>query len=395
MKTKYDRVWAEIDLDAVCSNMEAMKQNLAPDTKLAGVVKADGYGHGAVPIAWAIDPYVAMYAVATIEEAILLRKHQITKPILILGVVPESQFKNLVQYDLDSAVFELGEAMKLSDEAIRQGKKAGIHLAVDTGMSRIGFLVCEEAAEEACQIVKLSGIRLDGMFTHFARADEACKEAAEKQYEAFMRFDDMLKKRGVDVLVRHCSNSAAILELPKMHMDMARAGISIYGMYPSDEMKRDQIILHPALQWKCRVSYIKEIEAGVSVSYGGMFTADQKMRVATLPVGYADGYPRGASSKGEVLIHGKRAKILGRICMDQCMVDVSDIPEAVKGDEVTLVGKDGKDEIMMEELARWCKGFHYELCCDIGKRVPRVYIKNGKVVGYKDYFNDRYEMIGN
>lgn len=393
MKTKYDRVWAEIDLDAVCSNMEAMQKKLAPKTKLAGVIKADGYGHGAVPIAQTIDPYVEMYAVATIEEAILLRRHQIAKPILILGPVPESQFKDLVQYDLDSAVFEFCEAVKLSDEAMRQGKKAGIHLSVDTGMSRIGFLVCEEAAEEACRIVKLPGIRLDGMFTHFARADEACKEEAKKQYEAFLRFDDMLKRRGVDVVLRHCSNSAAILELPDMHMEMARAGISIYGMYPSDEMKRDQIMLCPALQWKCRISYIKEIEAGVSVSYGGLFTADQKMRVATLPVGYADGYPRGASLKGEVLIHGKRARILGRICMDQCMVDVSDIPEAVKGDEVTLVGKDGEDEITIEELARWCQGFHYELCCDIGKRVPRVYIKNGEIVGYKDYFNDTYCLI--
>lgn len=392
MKTKYNRVWAEINLDAVRSNMEQMKQNMAEGAAMAGVVKADGYGHGAVPIAKTIAPYVCMYAVATVEEGIILRRHGIEKPILILGVVHENQYAKAVSHDLDLAMFELSRARLLSEEAGRQHKTAGIHFAVDTGMSRIGFSVTEEAAEEARAIAALSGIRIDGMFTHFARADEEKKDAAEKQYQKFLQFCDMVRAQGVQIPLLHCSNSAAILELQHMHMNMARAGISIYGMYPSDEMKHEPVHLTPVMELHSEISYVKTIEAGDSVSYGGTFTASERMRVATIPVGYADGYPRGASGKADVLIHGKRARILGRVCMDQFMVDVTHIPEAEEGDEVILVGRDqtSGEGISMEELAARSGGFHYELCCDIGKRVPRVYLKGGAIVGNKDYFEDSY-----
>lgn len=392
MKTNYNRVWAEIDLDAVRSNMEQMKQNMAEGAEMAGVVKADGYGHGAVPIAKTIAPYVCMYAVATVEEGMILRRHGIEKPILILGVVHENQYAKVVSYDLDIAMFELRRAKLLSQEARRQGKTAGIHFAVDTGMSRIGFSVTEEAAKEAKKIAELDSIRVDGMFTHFARADEENKDAAKKQYEKFLQFCDMVRAQGILIPLLHCSNSAAILELQHMHMNMARAGISIYGMYPSDEMKHEPVHLTPVMELHSEISYVKMIGPGDSVSYGGTFTATEPMRVATIPVGYADGYPRGASGKADVLIRGKRARILGRVCMDQFMVDVTQIPEAEEGDEVILVGKDktSGECISMEELAERSGGFHYELCCDVGKRVPRVYVQGGKIVGTKDYFDDRY-----
>ena len=391
----YSRVYASIDLDAVESNMRAMKDSLPPSASMIGVVKTDGYGHGAVPVARAIDPYVKGYAVATIDEAIILRRHGIQKMILVLGVTHESRFEDLVRYDIRPAMFRYEEAGKLSETAVKNGARANIHLAVDTGMSRIGMTPDEASADEAARISRLPGICIEGMFTHFARADEADKAFYETQYKKYREFCEMLCSRGVDIPIRHCSNSAGIVEgLDSNGLDMVRAGISIYGLYPSDEVARDRVKLVPAMELKSFITYIKTIEPGTSVSYGGTFVADRPTRVATIPVGYGDGYPRNLSNKGAVLIRGKRAGILGRICMDQFMADVTDIPEAAEGDQVTLIGKDGEECITVEELARVGGGFHYEIICQIGKRVPRVYLRDGKVIGKKDYFNDIYEGFG-
>ena len=388
----YSRVYATVNLDAVASNMRSMRDNLPASTLIMGSVKADGYGHGSVPVAKTIEPYVFGYAVATIDEGIILRRHGINKTILILGVTHESRYEDLLRYDIRTAMFQYEKAKKLSDLALKQGKKAVVHLALDTGMSRIGMKADREHAKEAAAIAALEGIEVEGLFTHFARADETDKSAYEEQYRRYKEFLGYLKELGVKIPIRHCSNSAGIVEsLESNHMDMVRAGIAIYGMYPSDEVDHNSVKLTPAMEIKSCITYIKEIEAGTAVSYGGTFVADHTMKVATIPVGYGDGYVRSLSGKGDVLIRGKRAAILGRICMDQFMVDVTDIPDVQEDDEVTLLGSDGAECITMEELAEKSGGFHYEMVCDIGKRIPRVYLKDGKVVGTKDYFDDVFK----
>lgn len=388
----YSRVYATVNLDAVASNMRSMRDNLPASTLIMGSVKADGYGHGSVPVAKTIEPYVFGYAVATIDEGIILRRHGINKTILILGVTHESRYEDLLRYDIRTAMFQYEKAKKLSDLALKQGKKAVVHLALDTGMSRIGMKADREHAKEAAAIAALEGIEVEGLFTHFARADETDKSAYEEQYRRYKEFLGYLKELGVKIPIRHCSNSAGIVEsLESNHMDMVRAGIAIYGMYPSDEVDHNSVKLTPAMEIKSCITYIKEIEAGTAVSYGGTFVADHTMKVATIPVGYGDGYVRSLSGKGDVLIHGKREAILGRICMDQFMVDVTDIPDVQEDDEVTLLGSDGAECITMEELAEKSGGFHYEMICDIGKRIPRVYLKDGKVVGTKDYFDDVFK----
>ena len=390
MKT-YTRVWAPIDLDAVVYNMESMKKNLNPGTEMVGVVKTDGYGHGAVPIAKVIDPFVAGYAVATPEEAYVLRRHGVTKWILVLGVSHENQYEEMIRQQVRPSIFTMEQAKPFSETAQRLGVKAPIHFALDTGMGRIGMTPDEKGADLAKAIADLPGIETEGLFTHFARADEADRGATVRQYERYQHFCDLLKERGVEIPLRHCSNSAAIIDFKEMHMGLVRAGISIYGMYPSDEVNKDAVPLRPAMSLKSRITYVKEMVPGQEISYGGLYKVTKPMRVATVPVGYGDGYPRSLTGKGMVLIAGKRVPILGRICMDQFMVDVSEIPEAKVDTEVTLIGEDGNDRISMEEVADWCGGFHYEISCDLGKRIPRVYLKDGKVIGTKDYFDDHYE----
>ena len=375
--------------------MKSMKESLPASTAIMGVVKADGYGHGSVPVAKAIAPYVEGYAVATIDEAILLRRHGIGKMIMILGITHESYYEDLLLYDIHPTVFRLEEAEKLSETAVKRGRQASVHLALDTGMNRIGMSPTQESADLVYTMSCLPGIRLEGLFTHFARADELDKTAYEAQFQAYEAFSHKLLSRGITIPIRHCSNSAGIVEgLASNELDMVRAGISIYGLYPSGEVSRERVKLLPAMELKSFISCIKTIEPGAAVSYGGTFVAKKTMKVATIPTGYGDGYPRGLSNKGSVLIHGQRARILGRVCMDQFMVDVTDIPEAEENDQVTLIGKDMRERITVEELADLSEGFHYEILCGIGKRVPRVYLRHGSVVGTKDYFNDAYQDFG-
>ncbi|MCD8223548.1 MAG: alanine racemase [Clostridiales bacterium] len=389
MKT-YSRVYASIDLDAVVFNMESMQRALALDAKMIGVVKTDGYGHGAVPVAQTIDPFVSGYAVATIDEALILRRHGIARPILILGVTANDRYAELIDYDIRPAIFTMEQALPLSRMAVEKGTRARIHLALDTGMSRIGMDADAAGADLAAQIAALPGIEVEGMFTHFARADETDKTATQAQFQAYTDFVSLLDARGVTIPVKHCSNSAAIIDLPDMHMDRVRAGISIYGLYPSDEVDKSRVPLRPVMGLKSFVTYVRDLPPGREISYGGTFCTERPTRVATVPVGYGDGYPRGLSGKGRVLIHGQSAPILGRVCMDQFMIDVTDIPDTQTGSEVTLLGRDGDEEITAEELASLSGRFHYELLCDIGKRVPRVYYRDGNVVGSKDYFDDVY-----
>ncbi len=388
---QYTRVYARIDLDAVKRNMSSMRAALEDDVKIMGVVKTDGYGHGAVPVAQAIEPYVSGYAVATIEEARNLQRHGTEKPILILGVTHPDDYGRLIKNGIRPSVFTMEQAQLLSSAAVGMGKTAMIHLAVDTGMNRIGMSCGPEGAELAAAIGELPGIFVEGIFTHLSRADESDKTSARRQMKRYADFLEMARARGLTVPVRHISNSAGILDMPGTHYDMVRAGISIYGMYPSDEVDKSRVPLWPAMSLLSRVTYVKEIGTGEEISYGGTFVTDRVTKVATVPVGYGDGYPRNLSGKGYVLIHGKRAPILGRICMDQFMVDVTDIPGVREEDEVTLIGRDGNECILVEDLARLCGGFHYEIVCDIGKRVPRVYVCDGNVIGTKDYFDDPYE----
>ena len=387
---EYYRVYADIDLDAIYENVKNAKALLKKDTKMMAIVKADGYGHGAVEVARQIDELVDAYGVAILEEGIELRKAGFTKPILILGYTPKPLYPAMIRYDIATAVFTMEMAKEISDTAVAMHKNANIHIKLDTGMSRIGFAITKESKEIIEQIAKLPGIEIEGMFTHFARADEADKAFTHLQYERYQKFHEGLEAAGVHIPMCHCANSAAIMELPRMGLDAARAGITVYGLYPSDEVERNMKI-YPAMEIRSFITYVKEVEPGTPISYGGTFVTDRPMRIATIGAGYGDGYPRSLTGKGMVLIAGKRVPILGRICMDQFMVDVSEIPEAKVDTEVTLIGEDGNDRISMEEVADWCGGFHYEISCDLGKRIPRVYLKDGKVIGTKDYFDDHYE----
>ena len=376
--TEHNRVYAGIDLDAIAYNMEQMKKRIGDHARLIAVVKADGYGHGAVPVARMFEEcsYVWGYAVACLEEATELREHGIRKPILVLGCVFPDQFEEMIRYDVRPAVYMESMAELISQEAVRQGKDAFIHIKIDTGMGRIGFPVTEESADAVERISRLPGIRIEGMFTHFAKADERDKTYTFLQHDRFMRMKELIEKRQVPVRYFDCDNSAGIIDFPDMKHDLARAGIAMYGMYPSDEVDQKAVDLRPALSLVSHVSFVKEVEAGTPISYGGTFVSDRPMRVATIPVGYGDGYPRSLSNKGYVLIHGKRARILGRVCMDQFMADVTDIPETAFMDRVVLVGRDGDEEITVDELAALSGRFNYEFVCCLGKRIPRIYKKS-------------------
>ena len=384
---EYYRVHADVNLDAIYKNIQETRRLLKADTKLMVIIKADGYGHGAIPIAKVLDPIVDAFGIAIIEEGIELRENGITRPLLILGVTPTPLYSKLVEYDIMPAVFSFESARLLAEEAKKQNKTAKIHIAVDTGMSRIGFPVTKESIEVIQKIAKLDGIAIDGCFSHFATADETDKTFTLQQINRFQSFVDELEAGGVHIPVRHLSNSAGIMEVPNAHYDMVRSGISTYGLYPSEEVNKNRLPLCPAMEIKSYVTFVKTLDSGIGISYGQTFVTDRETRVATVPVGYADGYPRALSNQGYVLIRGKKAAILGRICMDQFMVDVTDIPGVIEGDIVTLVGRDKDECITVEELAAMSHSFNYEFVCDIGKRVPRVYYYRGEKIGTYDFYH--------
>ena len=387
MKT-YSRVYARIDLDAIAYNMEQMKLRIDGHTQIMAVIKTDAYGHGAVQVAQMLEKYdyIWGFAVATLDEAVVLRVEGIQKPILVLGCIFPDQYMEMLDNDIRMNVYTEDMAKEIANMARREGKTAYLHIKLDTGMGRLGFSITEESVEAITRISKLSNVKMEGVFTHFAKADEKDKTFTMQQIQQFESMTRLLKEQGVTFVYEHCSNSAAIIDVPEAKFDIVRAGISTFGLYPSEEVDKEAVHLKPALALKSHVAFEKEIEPGTSISYGGTFVAEKKMKIATIPVGYGDGYPRALSGVGYVLIRGKKAPILGRICMDQFMVDVTHIEDASFGDKVTLIGRDGNEYISVEMLGELSGRFNYEFICDLGKRIPRVYVKNGKVAEQVDYF---------
>ena len=387
MKT-YSRVCAKINLNHITYNIEQMRHHISPDTNMILVVKADGYGHGATRIAKETERLDCVwgYATATLDEAVLLRKAGVQKPILVLGCTFPEQYEEAIRHEIRMTIYTEQSANAVSKLAGKLKKPAWIHVKLDTGMSRLGFQTGEESIDEIERIFYLPGIRMEGLFTHFAKADEMDKTFTNRQMEEYLFMTRKLKERGIEPQYRHCSNSAAIIDHPEANLDLVRAGIALYGLYPSDEVRKRDLALKPVLSLVSSIVHTKWIEPGAVVSYGGCFRAEKKTRVATIPVGYADGYPRSLSNKGYVLIRGKRAPIIGRVCMDQMMVDVTEIDEAAFMDEVVLVGKSGREEITVDDLSALSGRINYVFLCYLDKRIPREYVIDGEVIEQVDYF---------
>lgn len=380
----YFRTQAKIDLDAVEYNYNNTRAKLPQGCKLLGVIKADAYGHGAVELARFLENKCDFFGVACIEEAVELKKIGIKTPILILGYVAPAFYDLVVKYDIRIPVFSYDTAKALSDEAVKQGKTVPFHFCIDTGMSRIGFQVNEESADVCKEICALPNIEAEGLFSHFATADESDLTKALAQREKYKKFVEMLESRGIQIPIKHLNNSAGIMNFDE-YFDMCRMGIILYGLYPSEEVDKSLLDIKPAMSWLTHISHIKTLEAGREVSYGGTFKTTEPSVIATIPVGYADGYPRCLSNKGKVIINGQYAPIVGRVCMDQFMVDVTDVDGAELDSIVTLVGKDGDAELSMEEVSNAAYSFNYELPCRVARRVPRTYYKDGKLVKATNY----------
>ncbi len=375
MKDGTQRVAAYIDLSAVRFNLESMRANLAKGTLITAVIKTNAYGHGAVAIAENIEQldYLWGFAVATFEEARELRDAGIKKPILILGYTFPYCYQDMARLDIRPAVFQRASLTELSKAAEFVEKDISVHIAIDTAMSRIGILPDDEGLKYVNDALHTPGIRVEGIFTHFSKADEKERDTTIGQIGRFKGFCERIRDELMyEIPVKHCSNSAGIISYKYANMDMVRAGITMYGLWPSNEVPQDIVPLKPVMSLCSHVVFVKDIEDGTEVSYGGTYVAKGTRRIATIPAGYGDGYPRSLSNKGYVLIRGKRAPIAGRVCMDQFMADVTDIPDVREGDKVTLVGRDGDEEITMEMLGELSGRFNYELACDINSRVPRI-----------------------
>ncbi len=381
----FDNTYVNIDLDAIRENLEAVCRKAG--TKVMAIVKADAYGHGAIPVAKLLEETCAFFGVSSFQEALELRRAGLWKPILILGYTPVSAYPEAIRLGIRPAIFRWEDAVALSEAAQAVGKTAPFHFAVDTGMSRIGFQVCEEAADLCGKIANLPLLEAEGLFSHFATADCADLSRAKAQAQRFAAFDEMLRARGLKIPLRHLNNSAGVMNFGGQY-EMVRSGIVTYGLYPSDEVRKDLLPLKPALQWRSRVTHVKTLPAGREISYGGTFVTTKDTIVATIPVGYADGYRRSLSGSFHVLIRGRKAPILGRICMDQMMVDVTEIPDVIPGTRVTLVGTDGEETITMEEIAEKAGSFNYEFACGISRRVPRNYISGGETIRCVHYLLD-------
>ena len=388
------RTWAQIDLDAAAHNFKEIRRYVGNRSMVCCVIKADAYGHGAVRMAEEYEALGADWlALSNIEEALQVRRAGIKLPLLVLGYTPAEAADVLAENDIAQCAYSAEYCAALSENAVKSGVKVKIHVKVDTGMSRLGFYFQDiERDKEAVSVVaeacRRPGLIPEGIFTHFAVADggENGKAFTLKQFSCFMALIAELEKQGVTFKIHHCANSGAILDYPEMHLDMVRAGVILYGMEPSLSVEH-HADFRPVLSLHSVISHVKEIEPGSDISYDRTFTAKERMRVATIPVGYGDGYPRSLSNKGYVLIHGKKAPIRGRVCMDQFMVDVTDIPDGKFGDKVTLVGKDGDEFLPVETLSDLSGRFNYEFVCDLGKRIPREYIQNGQVIEQVDYFD--------
>lgn len=379
-------VWAEINLDNLAHNIKEVRKHTRKEALVTAVVKANGYGHGAVDIARTfLDNGGDRLAVAMLTEAIELRNAKIMEAILILGYTPRSQYEKVIEHDLIQTIYSYEDAKHMSKKALELNKTANIHIKLDSGMGRIGFDNTDKSLEEILKISKLSNIYIEGIFTHFAKADEKDKSFTREQ---FNKFDNMVKKleeAGLEIPTKHVSNSASIIDLPEYNLDMVRAGVMLYGFYPSDEVNKEEINLKSAMTLKTRISHIKTVAKNTSISYGGIFVTDKKSKIATIPIGYADGFTRLLTEKAEVYINGKRTKVVGKICMDQCMIDLTDIPDVKLNDEVVLFGYGKEEYPHVDEIAEKVGTINYEIVCMVGRRVPRVYLSDGKIINIKDY----------
>ena len=381
----FDSTYVKIDLDAIADNIAAVEKKTG--VPVMAVIKADAYGHGAIQVARLLEGRCAFFGVSSILEAMELRQAGLKQPILILGRTPTAALSLAVQLGVRPTIFHYEDAVALSKEAQLLKRTAPFHFAVDTGMGRIGFQPTEEAAELCVKIARLPNLRAEGLFSHFATADGLDLSRSRAQAKLFDQFDSMLKDRGLKIPIRHLDNSAGLMNFPH-HYEMVRSGIVTYGMYPSNEVEPSLLPLRPALQWLSRVIHVKTLPEGCPIGYGGTFVTCRPTVVATVPVGYADGYRRSLSGKFYVLIRGQKAPILGKICMDQMMVDVTDIPGVALDDTVTLVGWDGKHHISMERIAAAADSFNYEFVCGISRRVPRIYCQGGKEIRSVHYLLD-------
>ncbi len=384
----YDNTYVNIDMDAILENFDAVQRKTG--VPVMAIIKADAYGHGAVQVALLLQDRVAFFGVSGVGEALELRQAGLETPILILGHTPPSAYSRVVPMDIRPAIFCWEDALLLSQEAVRQRTTVKFHFAVDTGMSRLGFQATREDARVCGEIAKLPGLEPEGLFSHFATADCLDLRKARAQARLFDQFYEWLREEGVEIPIRHMNNSAGLMNFGTQY-DLVRSGIVTYGLYPSDEVSPALLPLRPALSWYSRVSHVKTLPAGREVSYGGTYVTGRETRIATVPVGYADGYWRSLSGKFYVLIRGRRAPIIGRICMDQMMVDVTDIPGVLVGDTVTLVGTDGPETITVERIAACAGTFNYEFICGISRRVPRFYFREGRLIREVHYLLDRWE----
>jgi alanine racemase len=378
--------WAEIDLNAIAHNIIELKNLIPPETRLMAVVKANAYGHGAVEVAeCALEAGAAVLGVARIDEAIQLREAGLTAPILVFGYTPPERVGKLLAYELTQTVYTLQTAKRYADEAAAEGKKLNGHIKIDTGMGRLGLLPDEfrietrgsdNALDEIESITRLAGLQIEGIYTHFATADSADKSHANEQLQRFLDFSEQLRKTGLEPTVKHAANSAAVIDLPESHLDMVRPGISVYGLYPSDEVAKNRVALKPAMALKSRIIQLKNVSAGFKISYGATFTTECPSTIATVPVGYADGFNRLLSSRGHMLVHGQKAPIVGRVCMDLTMLDVSHIHDVEIEDEVVIFGHQGKAVIPADEIAASLNTINYEIVSTLMPRVKRIYITN-------------------
>ena len=374
MAEKFYRSYAEINLGAIDHNLNEIKNQLDSDVKILAVVKADAYGHGLVPVSQHIESKIDFFAVASVDDALTLRENGITKPILNLSFTSPSEYEELVDNDITATIYNIEEAKILSDLAEEKGKKAKVHVPVDTGMGRIGFTPDEEGAKAVEIIAEMNGLYLEGLFSHYACADYEDKTEALKQTALFDSFIELLDKKGVEIPIKHINNSAGTMELPKKY-DMCRVGIAMYGLYPSDEMDKDAMKLRPAMEVRSHIVHLKTVQKGTKIGYGHLYEAPDEREIATISIGYADGYKRCLTGIGYVLVKGRKAPIVGKICMDQFMLDVTGIPDLKVGDTVTVMGKDGAEEISAETLGAMCHSFNYEVICNFMPRVKRVYVK--------------------
>ncbi len=378
--------WAEINLNHLIHNLKEIRRHVGKETKIAAVVKANGYGHGALEIAEVLlENGADILAVSSINEAVEIRKKFKKAQTLVLGYTPTENIEDAIRYGIIQTIYSYEQAEKYARIAEKIGMGISFHIKIDSGMNRIGYMPDETAINEIKKINQLPNVKINGIFSHFAVADEKDKSFSEMQYRKFIEFTEKLEEENIKIPIRHISNSAGAMDLPDMNLDMVRPGIILYGLYPSREVDHSVLDLKPVMSLKTRISHVKTLNEDGGISYGLKYRGKKGDKIATIPIGYADGYTRLLSDKGEALVRGKRVPVVGTICMDQCMIDVSSIDDIEAGDEVTLFGTDGDSTLNVEEIAEKIGTINYEIICMIGRRVPRVYIQNGEIIKITDY----------